>query len=85
MPKRGKVPKSSAFQKPRAQSRGHDGFIESLNHLQDQQSPFFSLLSAAVNNMVSTVQHFIQSSGNSSGSQERKRDDLTDSDEHDSF
>lgn len=84
MPKRGTVPKSSAFQKPRAQSRGHDGFIESLNHLQDQQSPFFSLLSAAVNNMVSTVQHFIQSSGNS-GSQKRKRDDLTDSDEHDSF
>ena len=34
--------------------------------------------------MVSTVQHFIQSSGNS-GSQKRKRDDLTDSDEHDSF
>lgn len=60
--------------------------MESLNQLQDQQPPFFSLLRAAVNNniMVSTIQHFIQSSGNS-GSQKRKWDDLTDSDEHDSF
>ena len=58
MPKKATLQKPSAAQKPRAQSRGLDSFMESLNHLQDQQSPFFLLLGAAVNNMVSTVQHF---------------------------
>ena len=58
MPKKATVPKPSPAQKPRAQLRGHDGFMESLSHLQDQQSPFLLLLSAAVNDMVSTVQHF---------------------------
>ena len=37
--------------------------MESLRLLQDQQSASFSSLSVAVNNMVSTVQHFIHSLG----------------------
>jgi len=56
--------------------------VESLKLLQDQQSASFSSLSAAVKNMVSTVQHFIHSSGNR-GSQKRKRDDFSDSDDPD--
>lgn len=71
VPKKVTAPKPSAAQKPRPQSRGNDGFMKSVKQLQDQQSASFSSPSAAVNNMVSTVQHFIHSSGNS-GSQKKE-------------
>ena len=55
--------------------------MEGLKKLQYQQSASFLSLGAAITSMVMTVQEFMHSSG-SRGFQKRKRDELSDSEEH---